>query len=133
LFNAARKIIEEVVEAELLKGVEIDGYTDSPGKAVGNLKDSLRRDESARKRLLHDFEGESAASASEAPEDARAVTVEELAHGESCPIHPHPARGNLHVDLFLLHEGVTVKPAKGCRPHNQKSTTWTPPPGKTTG
>lgn len=129
----ARKAIKEAAEAERPKGVEIDGYTDSPGKALGNLKNSLRRDESARKRLLLDFEAEAEASSSEAPEDARDVPVEELAHGESCPIHPHPTRGNLHVDLFLLHEGVIVKPAKGCRPHTEKSATWTPPPGKTTG
>lgn len=60
------------------------------------------------------------------PEGVASVPVQEIAYGESCPIDPRPGKRarNRRVDIFVLDEGVTVKPAKGCRRGRLKSTRW---------
>jgi hypothetical protein len=129
--RVVRKAIKGAAEAERPKGVEIDSYTDKPGKPMKNLGRSLDHADGVRERLLHDFDG--GATSPEASEDLEGVSVEELAHGERCSIHPNANPANLHVDLLLLHDGVIVRPAEDCRPQDQQSATWRPPPGKTSG
>jgi hypothetical protein len=123
--EAVRRALEKAAEAERPKGVEMDAYTNSPGKPARNVQASLKKDDAMRESLLRDSK--------KAAKGEGAVTVEELAHGESCPLHPAATPANLHLDVFLLHEGVVVKPAKGCRALEQKRATWLPPPGKASG
>jgi outer membrane protein OmpA-like peptidoglycan-associated protein len=113
----ARKAVEKTVEAEKPVQVELDGHADNPGTPAYNLGLSLKRDDNVREQLLQE---------PEEPQGAPAVPVRELAYGESCPIDERPGRRprNRRVDLFLLNQGVTVKPPEGCRPGRLKSTRW---------
>lgn len=113
----ARKAVEKTVEAEKPVQVELDGHADNPGTPAYNLGLSLKRDDNVREQLLQE---------PEEPQGAPAVPVRELAYGESCPIDKRPGRRprNRRVDLFLLNQGVTVKPPKGCRPGRLKNTRW---------
>jgi hypothetical protein len=125
--EAARAALRKSVEEEQPEQVEIDGFTDSAGPFDRNLKVSLAEDDDVRKILMHEPARISMGE--------RALPVEELGYGESCPIDRRhgPQSLNRHVDIFLLAEGVVVKPAKGCHPGSQKRVLWHPPiaPGAT--
>jgi hypothetical protein len=118
---ADRKAIAKAVAVERPKEIELDGYTDAPGRAARNLRRALAADAKVRKNLL--------AEPKHFPKGERAIAVAELAHGESCPIVPQSGRRliNRHVDLFVLNEDVIVKPAEGCHAESQQSARWHPP------
>ena len=117
----AREAAEAAVEAEKPVQIELYGHADNPGTPAYNLKLSLERDEKVREQLLRE------------PEDVRGtpiVPVQELAYGESCQIDTRPGRRprNRRVDVFVLDQGVTVKPAEGCHPGHLTSLRWHLPP-----
>jgi hypothetical protein len=118
---ADRKAIDEAVEAERPKEIELDGYTDTPGRAAANLRRALGEDRKARRNLLPEPD--------EFPQGERAIPIAELAHGASCLIYPAsgPRPVDRHVDLFVLNEDVIVNPAKGCHARSQQSAKWHPP------
>jgi hypothetical protein len=119
--DEARKRIEKMVDAERPAAVELDGFTNSPGRINPNVRTSLELDDLTRRQLLR--EGEDGHL-----DGRRPIPVEELSHGESCPLSRHASVARLHVDLFLLHQGVVVKPVKHCYPLARKSDFWHPPP-----
>jgi hypothetical protein len=121
--EAARAALNKSIEEEQPEQVEIDGFTDSAGPFDRNLKISLAEDDDVRKILMHE--------PARVPTGERALPVEELGYGEACPIDRRhgPQSLNPHVDIFLLVEGVVVKPAKGCHPGSQKRVLWHPPVG----
>ena len=120
--DGAREALESAVELERPTKIELDGYTDTPKSTHHNLVVSLEETARARKALFRE---------KKQPPDTRPLTIEELAHGESCPLYRVGGRHlrNRHVDVFVLGEGVIVKQSKGCNPGTQKSSTWHPPPG----
>jgi hypothetical protein len=120
--EAARGEIEEAAAAERPSTVELDGYTGSRGNVDANVRTSLALDGVARGYFLREREEDP-----EVPTEAgRAISIEELAHGESCPLTRRPSTARRHVDVFLLHRGVVVKPAKGCHALGRKGDTWQP-------
>lgn len=125
----ARAAIRRSVEAERPKGVEIDNYASQRRRGGGATISAAQLADAdvARERLLHDFHPH--AQSAEVSTAARAVTVEELVHADRCSVGPRASS----VDLFLLHDGVSVRLARGCRALSEKSARWAPPPGKSTG
>jgi hypothetical protein len=121
MIEAARAALEKSVEEEQPRQVEIDGFTDRAGPFDRNLKLSLAAVDDVRKVMMHEPD--------QVPTGQHALPIEELGYGESCPIDRRhgPRSLNRHVDVFLLVEGVVVKPAKGCHPGSQKRVLWHPP------
>ena len=113
----ARATIEEEVEAERPKQIELDGYTDASGPAEGNLAAALHEAAKVRSTLLPE--------PSEHPAGEQAIPIAELSHGERCRIGSGAV--SRHVDVFVLNEGVIVKLAKGCRARKLRSAHWHPP------
>jgi hypothetical protein len=118
-----REAIEKAVAAERPKRIEIDAYTDASLPADRALALSLAEADAVQDYLLRDAKPDSGSAQGES------LYVEELAHGGSCPIDRDRPGGpaNRHTDLFLLNEGVTVKPPKGCQPGDQERVPWYPP------
>lgn len=114
----AREAMERAVAVEKPVAVELDGHADNPGSAAYNLNLSLKRDDHVRKALLQEKKPPEAG--------APTVPVEELAYGESCQLDKRAGRRplNRRVDVFVLNEGVTVRPPKGCHPGRLKSMRW---------
>lgn len=124
--RAARKSLEKAVAVTTPVAIELDGHADNPGAASFNLRLSLKRDDEVRDELMPEEEEE------EGVEGDPALPVAELAYGETCPIDPGPGRRprNRRVEVFVLDEGVTVKPAKGCIPGALKHASWYPAPSE---
>lgn len=120
--EAARGEIEQAAADERPTAVELDGYTDSPGRVDPNARESLALDGVARGYFLREREDES----EESTAGRRAIPVEELGHGERCPLTRHPTPARRHVDVFLLHQGVVVRAVKKCHALVRKSDTWHP-------
>jgi flagellar motor protein MotB len=120
----ARAAIKRAVAVEKPIEIELDGHSDNPGTYVYNLNLSLERDDHIRKVLLSE-EKQPEASGPTLP-------VKELAYGESCQLDKRAGRRprNRRVDVFILSEGVTVKPPDGCHPGRLKSLRWHLPPPK---
>jgi outer membrane protein OmpA-like peptidoglycan-associated protein/Ca2+/Na+ antiporter len=118
---AAAEALKRAVQAHLPLAIELDGHTDHPGSLAYNMKLSLERDDRVHEKLLRDWSQKT----TQPP-----LPVREVAYGETCPIDPRPGRRsrNRRVDVFVLDEGVSVKPPKGCIPGRLKNTTWHPPP-----
>jgi outer membrane protein OmpA-like peptidoglycan-associated protein len=116
--DAARESLENAVADTTPVAIELDGHADNPGAASFNLGLSLERDDAVRKKLMHEPDGAGVGDL--------ALPVEELAYGESCPIEPGPGRRarNRRVEVFVLDEGVTVKPPKRCTPGRLKHASW---------
>lgn len=115
-YTGAREAIEEEVDPSQLKTVEIDGYSGGHGTVAQGVSASLKKAKAIRKRLL---------SEGKAPDVGLVpVSIEELGHGASCPLHKGSVRGNLHVDVLLLNEGVFVQPGKGCHARTEQSDVW---------
>jgi outer membrane protein OmpA-like peptidoglycan-associated protein len=119
--EAAGEALDKAVQARPPLAIELDGHTDHPGSLAYNMRLSLQRDDRVEEILMPD--------SSHAPTES-ALPVREVAYGETCPIDPRAGRRprNRRVDVFVLDEGVTVKPPKGCVPGRLKNTTWQPSP-----
>jgi hypothetical protein len=128
----ARRQILTIVDSDKPAAVELDGYTNGGGGVDHDVKASLRFDDLVRQYFLHDRHpgrGERGATASEtaAAERRRPIPVEEMGHGETCPLRRHPASARAHVDLFLLDQGVVVKPVAHCHALGRRQVLWRPP------
>lgn len=111
--------LEESVQAKPPTAIELDGHADQPGTFAYNMRLSMKRDERVGELLLEEAEG---------PLAEKGIPVREVGFGETCPVDPRPGRRarNRRVDVFVLDEGVTVKPAKGCLPGRVKEMVWHP-------
>jgi outer membrane protein OmpA-like peptidoglycan-associated protein len=120
IIGEARRSLASAIAATTPVAIELDGHADNPGAASLNLKLSLERADQVRRRLMPEPEG--------TEEGDFSLPVEELAYGESCPIEPGPGRHprNRRVEVFVLDEGVTVKPPKGCIPGRLEHASWYP-------
>lgn|GEM_PF-1879348 len=116
--EAARRSLANAVAATTPVAIELDGHADNPGATSFNLGLSLKRTDAVRDELMPQRE--------EAADGELSLPVEELAYGESCPLEPGPGRQprNRRVEVFVLDEGVTIKPAEGCTPGRLKHTSW---------
>ncbi len=118
LVKEDKTVLREAVEDDPPVAIELDGHADDPGSLLYNLNLSLERDDEVRKDLM--------------PEPAKVsdktptLAVEEKAYGERCPIDARSGKRprNRRVDVFVLDQGVTVKPPDGCHPGRVESSRW---------
>ena len=113
----ARRRLMRFVRDELPAAIEIDGNADEPGTPRYNADLSLRDAKRVRRKLLS-----ANASVAQATADVD-IPVRILGYGESCPVDPRPGRRprNHHVDVFVLHKGISMTPPSGCHPRRLKS------------
>jgi flagellar motor protein MotB len=118
--KAAAKALDEAVQARPPKAIELDGHTDHAGSPAMNMKLAFERDDHVVENLLREPKT--------LPPGELPIPVRELAYGRTCPIDPRIGSRprNRRVDVFVLDEGVTVKPPKGCVPGRLKKTMWYP-------
>lgn len=126
--NAARQSLANAVAAGPPVAIELDGHADNPGATLFNLELSLKRADEVRSDLMPEPKEKS--KAKEALEAVPSMPVEELAYGETCPIDPRSGERplNRRVEIFILDEGVTVKPPSDCIPGRLKHMSWQPQP-----
>lgn len=107
--------------AEHPVAIELDSHSDDGGAPAHNLALSLARNDHVREKLM--------LKQKEAPEGEDPVPVQELAYGKSCPVDPRPGerRDNKRVEVFVLEQGVTVKPPRRCTPGAYRRHLWKPP------
>jgi flagellar motor protein MotB len=123
----AIRVAHEALERAVAEGssvaIELDGHSDDRGSSAHNLKLSLDRVDHVRAVTMPE------PSLDEVLGAEAALPVQEVAYGASCPIDPREGMRppNRRVDVFILGEGVTVKPTKGCIAGRLKSTSWHPP------
>jgi flagellar motor protein MotB len=118
--ETAQAVLGRAVATEPPAAIELDAHTDDGGTAAHNLALSLKRDEHVRSVLLEESEKE--------PSE-ESVALQEVGYGETCPIDPRAGErpGNRRVEVFVLGDGVIVKPGKGCLPGRFKRDIWRPP------
>jgi hypothetical protein len=112
--------LDEAVQARRPAAIELDGHTDHSGSPSQNMKLAFERDDRVDESLLL---ARAKPTAGELP-----IPVRELAYGKTCPIDPRAGSRphNRRVDIFVLDEGVTVKPPPKCVPGRLRKTTWYP-------
>ena len=118
LVKEDKMVLREAVEDDPPVAIELDGHADDPGSLLYNLNLSLERDDEVRKDLMPE--------PGKATDKTSTVAVEEKAYGERCPIDARSGKRprNRRVDVFVLDQGVTVKPPDGCHPGRVESSRW---------
>jgi flagellar motor protein MotB len=118
--KAAAKALDEAVQARPPKAIELDGHTDHSGSPALNMELAFERDDRVGENLLREQK--------KPPAGELAIPVRELAYGRTCPVDPRIGSRprNRRVDVFVLDEGVTVKPPRSCVPGRLRKTAWYP-------
>jgi flagellar motor protein MotB len=118
----AAKALDEAVQARPPAAIELDGHTDRPGSPAMNMKLAFESDDRVDEDLL--------LTQAKPPAGELPIPVRELAYGKTCPIDPRSGSrpSNRRVDVFVLDEGVTVKPPHNCVPGRLRNTKWYPRP-----
>lgn len=119
--DRARRAVRAAIERERRRGgtpaVELHGHADDVGSGAYNVRLSRRRVENVRRALFP----------AEDDRDGRPkVPIVVQAFGESCPIDRRGGRRplNRRVEVFVLGDGATVAPGKGCRTGHLRRTSW---------
>jgi outer membrane protein OmpA-like peptidoglycan-associated protein len=124
VLSVARVALIRAVQEKPPVAIEIDGHADDTGTARHNVRLSLRRAAYVRDELLREpLPGVQAGAR---------VPVRTLAYGEGCPLDPRPGprQRNRRVDVFILHQGVSMAPPSGCHPRRFESTELRLPPAR---
>ncbi len=127
-----RRQIQTIVDHVKPAAVELDGYANGAGGVGRDVGHSLRVDELVRRYFLRDRasgkdKGENVTQEEVAAKKRRPIPIEEMGHGDTCPLPRHPAAIRAHVDLFLLDQGAVVKPVPHCHALMRRQILWRPP------